>query len=63
MNEDSTPINVSDDGNGMIGQNDGMGLQNIRERVEAIGGKMDVYAKPGEGSEINIEFTKDGKKD
>ena len=63
VNEESTTINVSDDGNGMIGQNDGMGLQNIRERVEAIGGKMDVYAKPGEGSEINIEFTKDGKKD
>ena len=62
VNEETTTINVSDNGNGQIDlESDGSGLRNIRERVAAIGGRMDVYAKPGEGSEINIEFKNDGR--
>ena len=57
VNEDCTTINVCDDGNGKLDfDTDGAGLTNIRERVEAIGGTMNIYAKPGEGSEINIEL-------
>ena len=57
--EDYTAINVSDDGNGRLSTdecNSGCGLRNIRERVDAIGGKLDIYSKPGEGTEINIEI-------
>ena len=57
VNEETTTINVSDDGNGQVDpESEGSGLRNIRERVEAIGGRMDIYAKPAEGTEINIEF-------
>lgn len=64
VDKDTTTINVTDDGNGNIDlSSEGMGMGNIRERVEAIGGRMDVYSKPGEGSEINIEFKNDRKDD
>ena len=34
----------------------GIGLSNIRSRVESMNGLLDVYSKPGEGSEFTIEF-------
>jgi len=50
-------VNVSDDGNGQIRfSEEGSGMHNIRERVAAIGGTIDVFSEPGKGSEINIEF-------
>ena len=59
VNEEATTINVSDNGNGQIYlESDGSGLRNIRERLEAIGGRMDIYSKPDEGTEINIEIPK-----
>ena len=59
VNEEATTINVSDNGNGHIYlESDGSGLRNIRERLEAIGGRMDIYSKPDEGTEINIEIPK-----
>lgn len=55
--KDYTAINVSDDGKGLLPQeSDGSGLDNIRQRVTAIGGVMDIDAKPGKGTEINIEW-------
>ena len=52
-------INVSDDGNGLIVNGNGEGgLDYIRQRVDAIGGVMSIYSKPGVGSEINIELRK-----
>ena len=61
-----TAVNVSDDGKGIsplptspLGEESGMGLQNIHERVEALHGKMDINARPGEGTEINIELKND----
>lgn len=65
VDDSTTTVNVSDDGNGNLDQSatDGSGMRNIRERVEAIGGKMDVYSKSGEGSEINIVFKNHGKDD
>ena len=65
VGDDTTTINVSDDGNGNLelSTSEGSGMRNIRERVEAIGGRMDVYSKPGEGSEINIEFKNNPKDD
>ena len=33
----------------------GMGLHNIRERVEALGGQLDIQSSPGQGSCITVE--------
>lgn len=57
---DFTAINVSDDGRGFEIPSDADsptegGLRNIRERVEAIGGTLDLLARPGQGTEVNIE--------
>ena len=53
---DFTAINVSDDGSGMADDPEGFGLQNIRERVAAANGKLDIFSQPGQGTEINIEL-------
>ena len=62
--DDYTAVNVSDDGIGLneADMNQGTGMTNIRERLAAIGGKIDIAATPGKGTEINIEI-KNGKKD
>ena len=56
--KDYTAINVSDDGNGLLTKEkqEGMGLRNIEERIFSIGGTFDIYSKPQEGTEINIEI-------
>ena len=56
--DDYTVVNVSDDGKGLPADTSttGSGLQNIRSRVEAIGGRMDLRSVPGEGTEVNIEL-------
>ena len=54
-----TVINVSDDGKGFPsteGHNGGIGLRDIRERVEALGGRLDIISETGKGTEINIEI-------
>lgn len=52
-------VNVTDDGvGGASADNQGMGLRNLRDRVEALGGRFDLYSKPGEGTEVNIELGK-----
>ena len=51
---------VSDNGKGfdteLIKTTKGIGLSNIKSRVESTKGLLDVYSKPGEGSEFTIEF-------
>jgi signal transduction histidine kinase len=34
----------------------GMGLENIRARVAACKGKLNIYSSPGKGTEINVEL-------
>ena len=55
--ETNNVVNVSDNGVGMPADNtgNGMGMQNIRERVASIGGVLTCYSKAGEGTEINVE--------
>lgn len=63
--EDYTAVNVSDDGIG-LGETDieqGIGLSNIRERLAAIGGRLDIATTPGKGTEINIEIKNEQKDD
>lgn len=53
--EDMTSVNVSDDGKGMtLDKHNGNGLRNTKERVELMGGMMDIYTPNSGGTEINI---------
>ena len=47
-------IEVADDGVGgaAIGADGGTGLLGIRDRVEAVGGRLDVHSPPGEGTRL-----------
>lgn len=47
-------LQVRDDGQGFdaAGQSAGMGLRNMRERLEAVHGTLDIRSAPGEGTEI-----------
>ena len=55
-------LSVSDDGKGMVGEGkspatmgtEGMGLQNIRERIEPYKGRLDIVSADGQGTDINI---------
>ena len=53
--ENLTTVNVSDDGKGLTqGDPKGAGLKNTKERVELMGGMMDIYTPNSGGTEINI---------
>jgi signal transduction histidine kinase len=45
---------VRDDGPGFLtnGPSAGRGLTNMRDRIEAVGGKLEVHSSPGAGTEI-----------
>jgi len=43
---------VEDDGNGLNGSRSGLGLRTMRERVEALGGHLEIHSVPGEGTKI-----------
>jgi len=34
----------------------GMGMSNIRTRIDAFGGNLTIVSKAGEGTEVNVEF-------
>jgi len=55
---DSIAFTVQDDGCGFDPSvsTDGTGLQNIRTRVAAYNGIMNIDSKAGEGTEINVEL-------
>ena len=60
-------LTVSDNGKGMAAANSqlstlnsqlngGMGLQNIRERIQPYHGSLDIITAEGQGTEINIKL-------
>ena len=64
VNDGLSVVNVRDDGNGLLQQTDGgegSGMQNIQARVNALGGRLDIFSKPGEGTEVNIEISENIK--
>lgn len=60
QNENTFFITVEDNGKGFdtgsIGANKGIGLANVKRRVEYLKGKIDIASVQGEGTDINIEF-------
>ena len=47
-------MQVADDGRGTTSLDSGSGLIGIRERVELVGGKVDVDSRPGEGLRLKV---------
>jgi signal transduction histidine kinase len=47
-------LTVSDDGKGMQDSKEGMGLQNIRERIMPYHGSINIASVEGQGTDINI---------
>lgn len=49
-------LTVSDDGRGMADGAEGMGLQNIRERIKPYKGRVDIVTADGKGTDVNISL-------
>jgi two-component system sensor histidine kinase DegS len=53
-------VSVEDNGRGFepesISEGNGMGLKIIRDRVEMIGGEMDIDSVPGKGTRVSFSF-------
>jgi two-component system, NarL family, sensor kinase len=60
QNESTFFITVEDNGKGFdakaIHLKNGIGLTNVKSRVDYLGGKMDIASAPGDGTTINIEL-------
>ena len=41
---------------GIMENNKGAGLANVRSRVDYLKGQLDIHAEPGKGTLVNIEF-------
>lgn len=59
QNEGRVFITVEDDGlgfdPGLLQHSKGIGLSNIRNRINYLKGKLDIQSKPGEGTIVNVE--------
>lgn len=55
-------LEISDDGRGMVESAEksgkGIGWDDIRSRVSMFNGKMKLFSQPGEGTRLNINFSK-----
>jgi signal transduction histidine kinase len=53
-------LTVQDNGQGfdtsILSTSKGAGIANIRSRVEAFNGRIDIYSEPGKGAEFIVEF-------
>ncbi len=53
--EEGLTLTIADDGRGFdpaTGENRGLGLRSMRERVEAMGGALMVHSAPGRGTQV-----------
>ncbi|WP_278035003.1 tetratricopeptide repeat-containing sensor histidine kinase [Flavobacterium nitratireducens] len=53
-------LTIQDNGSGFDYENieKGNGLQNMQDRIEAMGGEFNLVSQPGKGTSINLLFTK-----
>lgn len=58
IDERTVYLSVVDNGCGFDPQTTsmGMGINNMRTRLSAFGGRIDIYSKPGKGTEVNVEL-------
>jgi len=63
--ENRIHLTVQDNGKGFdiekLDLNKGIGISNIRTRVESVGGLFNIYSEIGKGTEATIEFNNIGK--
>jgi signal transduction histidine kinase len=52
-------VEVVDDGRGGAREEDGLGLQGLRDRVEAVGGTFDVLSALGKGTRVSAHIPAD----
>jgi signal transduction histidine kinase len=52
-------IEVADDGAGGAGFSGGGGPRGLADRVEALGGRLDVCSSPGEGTLVRAEIPRE----
>lgn len=57
-----TMLRVKDDGVGVVDLREGNGLQGMRERVVAIGGRLDFHTAPRQGFEVRAWFPPQGSR-
>ena len=58
LNQDGILVTVEDNGNGFSTKvllNPGMGIKNIRSRVEFLNGKLDFDSQLGVGTTVDVE--------
>jgi len=58
MDEKTVYLSVVDNGCGFDEQTvqTGMGINNLRKRLAAFGGRMDIFSEPAKGTEVNVEL-------
>jgi signal transduction histidine kinase len=56
-------VEVSDDGIGGAQLSGGSGLQGLRDRVEAIGGRLELHSPPRGGTRITAYLPLEGRRD
>jgi hypothetical protein len=49
-------VNVRDDGRGGADVTGGSGLAGLRDRVEALGGRISLHGPPGEGTTLQVQL-------
>src|SRR5690606_17080602 len=49
-------IEVSDNGKGFTAQREGQGLHSIKQRLQAVGGEIDVDSKENLGTRVHIRM-------
>jgi signal transduction histidine kinase len=54
--EDALRLSISDDGEGGADPSGGSGLVGIKDRVEALGGTIEVQSPPGDGTRLDVEI-------
>lgn len=58
---DRLSVQVTDNGRGFDissagNERKGKGIENIRDRITALNGKLEIWSKPGQGTEASVEF-------
>ena len=60
--DDAIEFTVSDDGIGMARESDtdGIGITSMRDRIEAVGGQLEIVSAPGQGTSIHATIPDTG---
>ena len=56
LNDNVLKVQISDDGVGGADPSGGSGLIGLTDRVEALGGRLDVSSHPGEGTQVKADL-------